>query len=119
MELFPGTRFSQRLPEKIPLGIGIELSTIRQRNLFLNELYQGKSTIHIPRDINQWQGLEEVELAIHQLILDIAAEHEEDIDPKSYISHHFVAKVDGRAQKYLKDNPSEDPEGFKSLEKRL
>ncbi|MBD2463397.1 DUF262 domain-containing protein [Oscillatoria sp. FACHB-1407] len=89
-------------------------------NSFLNELYQGKSTIHVSRDVDQWrQRLEEVELAIRQLILDVAAEHEEDIEPKSYIPHHFVAKVDGRAQKYLRDNPSEDPEEFKSLEKQL
>ncbi len=55
-------------------------------NKFLNELYQGKSTIHISRDIEEWrQRLEDVERTIRQIIVDIATEYEEDIDSGSYI----------------------------------
>jgi hypothetical protein len=89
-------------------------------NKFLHELYQGKSTIHVSRDVDQWrQRLEQAELAIRQLILEIATEYEEDIHPNSYIPQHFVAKIDGRVQKYLRHNPSENSETFKSLKKRL
>lgn len=89
-------------------------------NKFMHELHQGDSTIHVSRDVDQWrQKVEELELAIRQLIEDVAAEHEEDIVSNSYIPRHIVPKLDGKIQKYLKENPSDSAESFKSLKKQL
>lgn len=89
-------------------------------NQFLHELYQGESSIHVSHDVEQWrQRVEDLEHALRQLILAVAIENEDDIDPSSYIPSHFLQKLKDRIQKYLKDNPSEDPEEFKTLAKRL
>jgi hypothetical protein len=89
-------------------------------NSFLNELYQGQSQIQVSKDVDQWrQKVEDTEAAIRQLIADVAADHEEDIDLNNYIPHHIASKIDGRIKAHLKNNPSEVAESFRSLPKKL
>lgn len=85
-------------------------------NAFLNDLYQGKSQIHVSKDVDQWrQKVEEIEIALRQLIADIAAEHEEDVDIQSYIPGHLLPKIKARIEAYLKNHPSEEQDAYKSL----
>ena len=89
-------------------------------NAFLNELYQGQSQIQVSKDVEQWrQKVEAMEMAIRKLIVDVAADHEEDIDLKDYIPHHFADKLEGRIKAHLKNNPSETAESFQALPEKL
>lgn len=89
-------------------------------NTFLNELYQGGTEIHVSKDVGQWrQKVQDIEIALRQLIVDIATEHEEDINLKSYIPHHLVPRLSDRINAHLKNNPSETAESFDELSQKL
>lgn len=88
-------------------------------NNFLHKLFHGKSSIHVVKDDEQWrQRVEEIEVALRELIVAVYSENEEDIS-WAYIPPHILPKIKGRIEKHLKDNPGEPSENFMSLKKQV
>lgn len=63
--------------------------------------------------------VEETEIALRKLILAVANDNDEDIDPRTYIPQGIAQKQKERINKYLKDHLSEDKETLYTLSKQL
>ncbi len=89
-------------------------------NQFLDNLYQGRPAVPASQEAERCRRqVEETEIALRKLILDVAEENEEDINPKAYIPGHVVNKLNGRIDKHLKDHPCDSKEDCSTLERRL
>jgi len=89
-------------------------------NQFLNGLYTNNNQIHVSRDVEQWRRkIEEIEKSLRGLIIDIAIENEDDIDPAKYIPSHFASKLESKIKRHLRDNPSDSYADYNSLAKKI
>ncbi len=88
-------------------------------NSFLHKLYAGTTSIHVVVDSDIWRArVEEIELALRDIIVKIYNENEEDIS-WSYIPTHISPKIKERIEKYLRDNPAENKNDFMLIEKQV
>ena len=89
-------------------------------NAFLDNLYQGRPTVSASQEADRCRRqVEETEVSLRSLILSVAKENEEDINPKAYIPGNVVAKLKTRIDRYLKDHPADSKESCLTLERRL
>ena len=89
-------------------------------NQFLNSLYQGRPAIPTDQDTERCRiQVRETETALRKLILAVAEENDEDINPKAYIPGHIANKIKGRMDKYLKDYPSDSEADCSTLQRQL
>lgn len=92
----------------------------KEINAFLGNLYQGRPTVSPSQEADRCRRqVEETEGALRRLILSVAKENEEDINPKAYIPGHISSKLQHRINKYLKDHPADSTENCSILERQL